>query len=116
MKKTFPLQVPGHDDQRVLEGIKNDVRKYIKREKRKPLPTGIDFWDFACKIGLEKAGPETKHHTEVIPAIDAAAKAGAAEVYVEILSIPGHRMKKAVEVAPGTVVEPGPLNGEAPQE
>ena len=102
MKKTFPLQVPGQADPRVLEGVKGDVRKYFKREKRKPLTTGVDFWDFACKVGQDKLEPESKHPTEVVPAIDAAAKNGAATVYVEILAIPGHRMKKAVAAAAET--------------
>ena len=102
MKKTFPLHVPSHADQRVLEGIKNDVRKYLKREKRKPLPTGVDFWDFTCKVGADKIEPEPKHQAEVIPAIDTAAKNGATTVYVEILAIPGHRMTKEPEIASAT--------------
>lgn len=116
MKKTFPLRVSGHDDQRVLEGVKGDVRKYFKREKRKALPAGVDFWDFACKVGADQAEPEAKHYKEVVPAIDIAAKNGAATVYVEILAIPGHRAKKAIEAAPGTEAEPGPPSGESPQE
>ena len=109
MKKTFPFQVPDQADQRVLEGIKNDVRKYIKRERRKALPAGVDFWDFACKIGQDKGAPETKHPAEVIPAIEAAAQTGATEVYVEILATPGFRLKKEPAVAAtgeGVVDEP----------
>ena len=101
MKKTFPFQIPGQADQRVLEGIKNDVRKYIKREQRKALPTGVDFWDFTCKVGLDQAEPEAKHPKEVIPAIANATKNEAKSVYVEILAIPGHRTKKAVEATTG---------------
>lgn len=101
MKKTFPLHLPGHADQRVLEAIKGDVRKYIKREQRKALPTGVDFWDFACKVGQDQLEPVAKHSKEIIPAIDAAAKNEAKSVYVEILAIPGHRMKKAVEATAG---------------
>lgn len=104
MKKTFPLQLPGKADQRVLEAIKGDVRKYFKREKRKPLTTGVDFWDFACKVGAGRAEPESKHPAEVVPAIDAAAKSGATAVYVEILAIPGHRMKKTVSEIPKTEI------------
>ncbi len=118
MKKTFPFQAPGHAAPRVLEGIKNDVRKYIKREQRKALTEGVDFWDFACKIGADQAEPEAKHPAEVIPAIDAIAKTGATTVYVEILAIPGHRAKKPVEPTAGTEGEATvePLNDEPPQE
>ncbi len=114
MKKTFPLQVPGHEDQRVLEGIKNDVRKYLKRERRKALPSGVDFWDFTCKVGQDKAEPEPRHQAEVISAIDTAVKHGATSVYVEILAIPGHRMKKVVTSAPGAEGEIQPLGDEPP--
>jgi len=97
MKKSFPLHQPGLADARVLEAIKQDVRKYVKRERRKPLTTGVDFWDFDCQVGLDQAPPSPKHWEEVIPAIEAAAKvAGTASVYVEILAKPGHRTKKPV--------------------
>ena len=46
MKKTFPLHVPGKEDPRVVEAIKVTLTKYVKRERRKKLPEGVDFWDF----------------------------------------------------------------------
>jgi len=91
MKKTFPLSVTGHQPPRVVEQIKNDIRKYVKRERKKSLPEGVDFWDFDCKIGQGAAEPETKHVEEIIPAIDQAAAAGCEAVYIEILAKPGHR-------------------------
>lgn len=91
MKKTFPLQVPGHQPPRVVEAIKNEVRKYLKRERRKPLPEGVDFWDFDCRVGLGDAAPETKHVEEIVPAIDEAAAKDSASVYIEILAKSGHR-------------------------
>lgn len=50
MKKRFLLTDTKKAPQRVLEAIKNDIRKYIKREKRKPLPTGTNFWHIGCKF------------------------------------------------------------------
>jgi hypothetical protein len=100
MKKTFALHLTGKDDQRVLEAVKNDVRKYVKRERRKSLPEGVDFWDFDCKVGAGKTEPTARHLAEVTVAIDAIAAEGGAEVYVEILSKPGHRTKKPVEPLP----------------
>ena len=32
--------------ERLLETAKSDIRKYLKRERAKPLPKGIHFWDF----------------------------------------------------------------------
>lgn len=94
MKKNFPLTAPNHQPARVLEQIKSDVRKYIKRERKKALPEGVDFWDFACKVGQGDATPESKHVEELVPAIDAAAAAGPASIYIEILATPGHRKSK----------------------
>ena len=52
MKKTFQLQVEGKHPDRLLEAIKHDIRKYLKRERRRDVPAGADFWDFDCKFGL----------------------------------------------------------------
>jgi hypothetical protein len=94
MKKTFPLTSPNHQPARVVEQIKSDVRKYLKRERKKPLPEGADFWDFNCRVGLGDASPEARHVEEIVPAIDQAAASASASVYIEILAAPGHRRKK----------------------
>ena len=94
MKKTFPLHVPGKEDVRVVEAIKVTVAKYVKRERRKKLPEGVDFWDFSCKVGPDGGTAAEVHLSAVPKAIDAAALAGAAGVYVEVLACPGHRAKK----------------------
>ena len=107
MKKTFPLNVPGHQPPRVVESIKHDVRKYLKRERRKPLAEGVDFWDFHCKVGLGGAEPELKHVEEIIAAIDQAAARQCASVYIEILATPGHRKSKG-----GDDTAADPVNGE----
>ncbi len=100
MKKTFPLNVPGHQPPRVVAAIKNDVRKYIKRERRKPLTEGVDFWDFQCKVGQGEAEPEAKHVEEIIPAIDQAAASQCASIYIEILATPGHRKSRTGDSEP----------------
>jgi len=101
MKKIFPLEMPGHQPPRVIEAIKNDVRKYVKRERRKALPEGVDFWDFDCKVGLGEAAPEVKHIEEIISAIDQAAANQCGAVYIEILSKPGQRTGKSATSALG---------------
>lgn len=94
MRKSFPLSSSKHQPERVVEQIKADVRKYLKRERKKTLPEGVDFWDFDCKVGQNDAAPTAKHVEEVIPAIDAAAVAGCESVYLEILAKPGHRKSR----------------------
>ncbi len=94
MKKSFPLTSPKHKPERVVAAIKNDVRKYLKRERKKQLPEGIDYWDFACKVGQGNEPPVDKHVEEIVPAIDEAATAGCDSVYIEILATPGVRKQK----------------------
>ena len=93
MKKTFPLTAPGKAPARVVESVKHDVRKYVQREHRKALPPGFDQWGFRCKVG-----PDPEHAADcelgnLSPAIDAIAKTGAPQVYVEILAEPARRVR-----------------------
>jgi polyphosphate kinase 2 (PPK2 family) len=97
MKKNFPLQAEGKHPDRVLEAVKHDIRKYFKRERHRDLPKGVDFWDFDCQVGLTAESAEVVRVSAVIEAVDAAAKTGAASVYVEILSKHGKRVLKAQE-------------------
>jgi hypothetical protein len=99
MRKTYPLQVEGRHPDRVLDAVKHDVRKYLKRERRRPLPLGVDFWDFDCKFGLSAEAAEKIHLSEVIASIDAAAKEQAVHVYVEIITTHGKRQPKPIAVA-----------------
>ena len=104
MKKNFPLQAEGKHPDRVLEAVKHDIRKYFKRERNRAVPQGADFWDFDCKVGLTEGTAEVVRVSGVIDAVDAAAKTGAASVYVEILSKHGVRVLKSAnpsgDVAP----------------
>jgi hypothetical protein len=93
MKKTFSLKDPSKADARVLETVKNELRKYVQREQRKKLPEGFNRWDFACKVGADAATAEVKLLSEVVDSVDAAAKAGAANVYVEIVAVPGRKFE-----------------------
>ncbi len=99
MRKTFPLTDPRHEPPRVVASIKNEVRKYLKRERGKKLPEGVDFWDFDCKVGKVAPGDAT-HVAEVINAIDAAATQGWPTVYIEILAKPATRRRKPGENDP----------------
>jgi len=94
MKKTFPLEVPGIKPPRVIESIKHDVRKYLKRERRKPLPEGVDFWDFDCRVGPDSETPKATHAEDVNGAIDTASRDNWPAIYIEILAKPGHRKSK----------------------
>ncbi len=94
MKKTFRLHVPEKEDRRVLDAIKLEITKYVKRERRKILPPEFDVWDFSCKVGTESSKATVIQLSELPQEIEAVALAGGAEVYVEILASAGNRVKK----------------------
>lgn len=86
MKKTFPLQHPAKADARVRDAIKHDVRKYVVRERRKPLPAEADHWIVACRVGADEASAQPQELKAVSSAIDAVAATGATAVFVEIVA------------------------------
>ncbi|MBU1043361.1 MAG: hypothetical protein KJ915_03060 [Candidatus Omnitrophica bacterium] len=94
MKKIFNIKHPKIKVARLIEAVKGDIRKYIRRESRKALPEGVDFWDFACKFGPTAQESKVIHVAEISKCIDAAEKQQLEAFYVEILAKPGHRTKK----------------------
>ena len=96
MKKTFVLNVEGKNRDRLLDASKHDIRKYVKRERAKALPEGVDFLDFDCNVGADEKSAAPLHFAEVMAAVDALAKDGADQFYVEISSKPGHRAARPV--------------------
>jgi hypothetical protein len=95
MKKTFPLKLDGKHPERLLEATKHEIRKYIKRERRRALPEGVDFWDFDCKFGSTEADAQVAHLAELTALIDALVKSDGSQFYVEILAKHGHRQLRA---------------------
>jgi hypothetical protein len=91
MKKTFKLHIEGKHPDRLLEAIKHEVRKYVKRERRKALPQGADFWAFDCKFGVTAEQAEVVRLGEITKKMDEVAVAGGDSFYVEILAAPGVR-------------------------
>ena len=102
MKKTFALHPEGKNPDRVLDALKNELRKYMKRERRRDLPAGADFWDFDSKLGGDEASAEIVHPNALIAQLDALAKTGAEHAYVELLVKPASRQRWADsgEIAP----------------
>ena len=94
MKKTFQLHVEGKHPDRLLDAIKHEIRKYLKRERRRDVPAGADFWDFDCKFGLTQDTAEVVHLANVITCIDNAVTNQATRFYVELLAKPGVRSKR----------------------
>lgn len=91
MKKTFQLTIEGKNRDRVLEATKHEIRQYVKRERRKDLPEGVDFWDFDCKFGTSPDNAQGVHFATLTALIDALATEGGDAFYLELLAKPGHR-------------------------
>lgn len=88
MKKTFKLNIEGKNPDRVLDAIKHEVRKYVKREKGKPLPQGATHWGFDCRFGATEEVAESLHLGDVTKQMDVLVQAGGDSFYVEILARP----------------------------
>jgi len=87
MKKIFKLRDEKKHEDRVLEAVKNELRKYIKREKKKKLADAkTTYWDFDCKVGASADTAEVVEFEALIKALDAVKATGATECYVEILA------------------------------
>lgn len=91
MKKTFKLNVEGKNRDRVLEAVKHEIRKYVKRQRRVPLPAGVDFWDFDCRFGTSEEKATVVHFATITGLIDAVAREGGDAFYLELLAKDGHR-------------------------
>ena len=113
MRKTYPLRAEGKHPDRVLDAVKNDIRKYLKRERRRALPEGTDFLDFDCKFGLTSESAAVAHLATVIPQLDAAAREGAESVYVEILARAAKRKARPAGEAANDAAEGAEEPGEA---
>ena len=101
MKKTYLLAIEGKNRDRLIEAAKHDIRKYIKRERTKALPKGVDFWDFECQSGATDASATPVHVAELFRAIDALIATGGEQFYVQVLSQPGHRTARPADEAAG---------------
>jgi hypothetical protein len=94
MKKTFTLVHPKIAPARLAETIRSDIRKYVKRERRRALPEGFDFWDFDCKYGAVEAEAKGAHLAELGKHVQQAEKEELESFYIEILAKPAKRTKK----------------------
>ena len=101
MRKIFQLHVEGKNRDRVLDAVKYEIRKYIKRERRRDLPEGADFWDFDCRFGRSKEDAAVVHLSTLTELINGVAAEGGTQFYTEILAKPGKRTPRAPGEAAG---------------
>ena len=104
MKKTFQLNIEGKNRDRVLDAVKHEIRKYVKRQRRVPLPAGVDYWDFDCRFGTSPENAAVVHFATIMGLIDAIAAEGGAAFYLELLAKEGHRTARPA-AAPEAIAE-----------
>lgn len=99
MKKTFQLLEKNKKPERTLEAIKNEIRKYMKRERKKKLPEDAIFWEFDCRFGKDEASAVVVGSSTLIKALDTTKEEAWQECYIEIISRPSDkRREKAKEI------------------
>jgi hypothetical protein len=86
LKKLFHLRQENKNPDRLLESIKHEIRKYMKRERKKKLPEEAVFWDFDCRFGQNDEEAEPLPASGLIAALDKAHDAGWDACYVEIIA------------------------------
>lgn len=95
MKKTFKLSHEKLPLPRLVEAIKHEVGKYIKRERRRALPEGADFWDFDCRFGVDQDSSEAIHLSEINKRISWAESEQLESFYLEVMAKARTRKKSA---------------------
>jgi hypothetical protein len=98
VKKTYQLTATNKEPARVVEAIKNEIRKYIKREKRKTLPEGMNVWNIDCKFGKGDETPETIAFQDITKCIDEAAELNCKSIYLELISSAIKKERKIEEI------------------
>lgn len=91
MRKTFSLTHEKIKTPRLVDSIKHEVKKYLKRERNKQLPVDADYWDFDCKFGKTKETADVVHVSQLNKSISDAEAQNLESFYLEILARPATR-------------------------
>ena len=84
MKRTFKLDHPKIKVPRVVDSIKHDIKKFLKKERQKDLPKGATYWDFDCKLGESEAAAVDVRLPALAKGIDELVANSIMTIYVEI--------------------------------
>lgn len=94
MKKTVILTHPKIKLDRLVDAARHDIKKFLKKERSKPLAEGAAFWDFDCKFGNTEEEAVSIHISELNKHIDAAAQQQRESFFMEIVAKPGYGMTR----------------------
>lgn len=84
MKRTFKLQHPKIKVPRIVDSIRHEIKKYLKKERQKSLPSGTKYWGFDCKLGQTEETAVVVHLSELNANIDKLVESDVQTIYVEI--------------------------------
>jgi hypothetical protein len=84
MKKTFKLDHPKIKVPRVVDSIKHDIKKFLKKERKKTLPSGTDYWHFDCKLGQSEETAVEVQLSSLTKNIDELVEKNIMTIYVEM--------------------------------
>ena len=88
MKKTFNLVHPKIKAPRIVDSIKHDIKKYLKKEREQSLPSGMKFLTFDCKVGQTEETAGAVAVEELTKTIDDLVLNKAKTIYVEMAPKP----------------------------
>jgi hypothetical protein len=88
MKKTFKLEHPKIKVPRVVDSVKHDIKKFLKKERKQPLPAGGTYWGFDCKFGPTEEAAVEVHLSSLMQNIDELVANNIMTIYVEITPRP----------------------------
>lgn len=87
MKKVFKIQQEKLKPERAVDAIKNELRKYVKREKNKDLPNKKTmYWDFDCKFGKSSEEAKPMSFEDIFTALNSVVEAEWTECYIEVIT------------------------------
>lgn len=98
MKKIFNIQEENKNSERLVEAIKHEIRKYIKRERSKKLPKDFGFWDFDCRFGQTSESAVSVHSSQLGVELDKALGDKWTACYVEIIAKPAQKPQTTSKV------------------
>lgn len=84
MKKTYNLVHPKIKAPRIVDSIKHDIKKYLKKERNNKLPSGTKYWSFDCKLGQTEETATTLSLLELTKSIDDLVENKVKSIYVEM--------------------------------
>jgi hypothetical protein len=84
MKKTFKLEHPKIKVPRVVDSVKHEIKKYLKKERKNTLPAGAKYWGFDCKLGASEETAIEVQLPSLSKSIDALVEKNTMTIYVEI--------------------------------